>query len=273
MRDSEGDRNIDGDAINVSHGTEVPCFRNGRRVKIGWLTAIYHGLRTSMRILLTAFEPYDHWEKNSGWETLVAYLSERGAHPKITTRRYPVDLIELQARLEFDLAQGIDAVLHLGQAPGIDEIRCEAVALNVAGIKISTNGEYGPILENAPVAYRTQFPVGEWVQELKSIKIPASVSYHAGTYLCNAAMFLSHQWFSRRQESAWVGMLHLPLTPEQANGSRFAETGMPTHQMSKALHCILDRILAMRLNEPLPIANNSAAVPTSPSGLADSKLS
>ena len=200
-----------------------------------------------MRILVTAFEPYDQWEKNSSWEALIALLSERGASPKIITRRYPVDLARLRSRIETDLAQGVDAVLHLGQAPGISELHFEAIALNVAGVGLTQNGEYAEIVDDAPVAYRTSFPIGDWVKELQSMSIPASVSYHAGTYLCNAAMFLSHHWFVRRQEQPLVGFIHLPLTPEQitANGSNYGGASMPIQQTSRAIERIIDRILAL----------------------------
>ena len=199
-----------------------------------------------MRVLLTAFEPYDHWEKNSSWETLVALVSERGANPNIVTRRYPVDLTKLRSRIESDLSQGIDAVLHLGQSPGISELHLEAIALNVAGVDPMRNGEYEAILDDAPVAYRTSFPIGDWVQDLKSMSIPASVSYHAGTYLCNAAMFLSHHWFACRREKPMVGFIHLPLLPEQVERNGNPGASMSIQQTSQAIGRVLDRILALR---------------------------
>ena len=69
-----------------------------------------------MRVLLTAFEPYDTWEQNSSWEALVTFLHHRGLPEGVTTRRYPVDLLQLQARLEKDLAVGFDAIVHMARA-------------------------------------------------------------------------------------------------------------------------------------------------------------
>ncbi len=198
-----------------------------------------------MRVLLTAFEPYDVWEKNSSWDALVAFLIERGASSNIVTRRYPVDLAKLQSRLELDLSQGVDAVLHLGQAPGISHLQLESIGLNVAGVGTSPTGEFGAIIEGAPVAYRTRFPVGKWATELQANGIPAKVSYHAGTYLCNAAMFLSHHWFARRHETPLVGFAHLPLTPEQTVGEFSGLSSMPTSLASSALGHIVDRILEL----------------------------
>ena len=67
-----------------------------------------------MRILLTAFEPYDQWSSNSSWETIVELLRVRGTIPNVITRRYPVSLTRFQERLEVDLARGFDSIIHLG---------------------------------------------------------------------------------------------------------------------------------------------------------------
>ena len=99
-----------------------------------------------MRILLTAFEPYDIWDQNSSWEALVAFLHHRGTIPGLTTRRYPVDLGLLQERLHKDLSTGYDAVLHLGQFPGASRIQLEAIALNVAGMTEAAGDFFGSLI-------------------------------------------------------------------------------------------------------------------------------
>lgn len=195
-----------------------------------------------MRVLLTAFEPYDIWEQNSSWEALVTYLHNRGNVPGVTTRRYPVDLLKLQSRLEKDLELGFDAILHLGQAPGISRVQMEAIALNVAGMTEAAGDFFGPLVTTGPVAYRTQFPLDHWNQDLRSSGIPCSVSFHAGTYLCNAIMYLSHHWHETRRRKCSIGFLHLPLTPEQVLHSRRDFPSMPREQSAEAIGRILDQI-------------------------------
>lgn len=196
-----------------------------------------------MRVLLTAFEPYDTWEQNSSWEALVAFLHHHGLPIGVTTRRYPVDLIQLQSRLEKDLTLGFDAVLHLGQAPGISRVQMEAIAVNVAGMTEAAGDFFGPLVQNAPVAYRTKFPLDHWNLQLRSSGIPCSVSFHAGTYLCNAAMFLSHHWHEMHNRSCSIGFVHIPLTPEQVLHSRRDLPSMPREQSAQAIGRILDLIL------------------------------
>ncbi len=196
-----------------------------------------------MRVLLTAFEPYDTWDQNSSWEALVTFLHHRGLPKGVTTRRYPVDLTQLQSRLEKDLALGFDAVLHLGQAPGISRVQMEAIAVNVAGMTEAAGDFFGPLVPNGPVAYRTKFPLDQWNLDLRSGGIPCSVSFHAGTYLCNAAMYLTHHWHEVHRRSCLIGFVHLPLTPEQVLHSRRDLSSMPREQSAEAIGRLLDLIL------------------------------
>ena len=196
-----------------------------------------------MRLLLTAFEPYDIWEQNSSWEALVTYLHHHGSVPGITTRRYPVDLEKLQARLEKDLSLGFDAVLHLGQAPGSSRVQMEAIALNVAGMTEAAGDFFGPLVDEGPVAYRTQFPLGDWNHHLRGLGIPSSVSFHAGTYLCNAVMYLTHRWHQVRKQDCKIGFIHLPLTPEQVLHSRRDLPSMPREQSAQAVAHVLEMIM------------------------------
>jgi pyroglutamyl-peptidase len=212
------------------------------------------------RILVTAFEPYGEWNRNSSWDALVAWLSSRGGLPGIVTRKYPVDLIQLQSRLERDLAQGVDAVLHFGQAPGIAAVQLESIALNIAGVTETPGRDYGPILQGAPLAYRTNFPVGRWAMDIKHAGIPSTVSYHAGTYLCNAAMFLSHHWFASRGEAAHVGFVHLPLSPEQVLDRGYPLASLPIDQSARAVGILVDRVV--QFCEQSPNSSPASHIPT-----------
>jgi pyroglutamyl-peptidase len=194
------------------------------------------------RILLTAFEPYDQWDQNSSWEALCEYLKRFGSAPGLTTRRYPVDLQKLESRLTADLERGFDAVLHMGQAPGIHQIHLEAIAINVAGMTHSVGDDFGPLVEGGPMAFRSRFPLGPWVSKLRSEGIMASVSYHAGTYLCNAAMYLSHHWHWERGLNVPVGFLHLPLTQEQVLSSGRSLPSLGTSETATAIGVLLNQL-------------------------------
>ena len=54
------------------------------------------------------------------------------------------------------------------------------------------------LAHDGPLAYRSQLPLASWAQQLRSAGIPAQVSFHAGTYLCNALLYLSLHLAQRR---------------------------------------------------------------------------
>jgi pyroglutamyl-peptidase len=54
-------------------------------------------------------------------------------------------------------------------------------------------------------------PLADWATKLRGAGIPAQVSYHAGTYLCNATLYYSHYLIERMKLTTRAAFLHLPL--------------------------------------------------------------
>ena len=197
-----------------------------------------------MRVLLTAFEPYDEWSENSSWLTLVELLREMPTKNSIelVTRRYPVDLEALQERLFKDLEKPCDAVLHLGQAPGAASIKLESIALNVAGFADQKGEELPALVADGQLAYQTKMPLGEWSAKLREANIPAVVSYHAGTFLCNATMYLTHHYLREAKPSPRIGFVHLPLTTEQVAKTTRSIPSLPVATMAQAVRIVVESV-------------------------------
>ncbi len=196
-----------------------------------------------MKILLTAFEPYEQWAENASWLTLVRLLQERPPFAGLTTRRYPVDWEVARQRLYADLAADFDVVLHLGQCPGAAEIRLEALAVNAAGRPGRDAWDLPPLVCGGPEAYRSRLPLGHWQKLLTQRDLPSTISYHAGTYLCNAAMYWSHHWMAERGLPGRVGFVHLPLTTQQRLRSHESLPSLPLDALVQAVSAILDDLL------------------------------
>lgn len=160
-------------------------------------------------VLLTAFEPYEEWDENSSWLALVELTRWLEDTHHLTTRLYPVCFQTVRQRLESDLKAGYDLVLHLGQAPGSTHIRLESIGLNL-------HGEGDSLIEGAPAAYRSQLDLSHWQRELVSAGIPSQLSHHAGTFLCNATLFLTHHVVSQQKLATKAAFIHVPLAPKQA---------------------------------------------------------
>jgi pyroglutamyl-peptidase len=160
------------------------------------------------RILLTAFEPYDRWPDNSSWMTLVNLTSWLDTSSTVITRRYPVDLQAASDRLRKDLLDHYDFAIHLGQSPGSPLIKLESTGLN-----LRTDGNH--LIEAAPAAYHSPLPLSGLCKKLREDGIPAEVSHYAGTYLCNAVLYLSQHFAAQLHLDTRSMFIHLPLCPAQ----------------------------------------------------------
>lgn len=187
------------------------------------------------RVLLTAFEAYDRWPENSSWLALVDLTSWYDGKLEISTRRYPVDLSRMSESLRDDLRNHYDYAIHLGQAPGATLIKLEAVGLNVR-----TDGS--PLVGAAPEAYRSPIDLVDCSSVLTDAGIPNEVSHHAGTYLCNAALYLSQHYSAEMGLTTKSLFVHLPLTPNQVAKESGRLASMSTPMCSAAIAMLMERI-------------------------------
>ena len=197
-------------------------------------------------ILITAFEPYDIWSENSSWLALAEFAKHLPTSAKVVTRRYPVNFQLVRERLARDLADNFDYALHLGQAPGAAAIRLESIAINVGGSSKDPSDTFQPLVAGGPVAYRSALPLAVWAKQLREAGIPASVSYHAGTYLCNAILYLSHYLAEQQQLRTQMTFVHLPLDTSQIT-SQTRDTkelpALPTAMSVAALHLLVANLV------------------------------
>jgi len=193
-------------------------------------------------VLITAFEPYERWPENSSWLTLIELTKDLPDTPAITTRLYPVDFGAVRERLTEDLEVNYDFALHLGQAPGNASIQLEAVAINVGGNSKQLPEEYEPLVPDGPVAYRSELPLADWATRLREAGIPTQVSYHAGTYLCNATLYLSQYVAEQKGLRTRSTFIHLPLEISQTLQSKPDLAAMPITTLVDATKLILSEI-------------------------------
>jgi pyroglutamyl-peptidase len=193
-------------------------------------------------VLVTAFEAYDEWQVNASWLALVELTKELPQSPRIVTRRYPVDFSQMRTLLEQDLAENHDFALHIGQAPGLGRIHLESVAINIGGHSHQPPDNYQALVEDGPAAYVSKLPLAKWASALREQGIPAQVSHHAGTFLCNATMYMSHYIAEQQQLKTQAAFLHIPLDISQAlmNGRDWAS--MPSSLAGNAIRAVIQQM-------------------------------
>jgi pyroglutamyl-peptidase len=183
------------------------------------------------QILLTGFEPYGGLPSNPAAQTIEALDGNVIAGFCIAGRPLPVSL----ERIEAALAAAIEeiqpaAIISLGLAPGEAVIRIERVGLNLADYALADNDGAKTTdwsLAAGAAARWSTLPIRRIEQALLAAGTPARLSETAGTYLCNACLYLALSFVEKRGLDIPCGFIHLPMTPELAahtltNGSASA---------------------------------------------------
>ncbi len=201
-----------------------------------------------MRILVTGFEPFEGSEVNPTEEVLALLQSQPPLGTDLQTLLLPV----ASERVAAALIPALEAirpaiVLMLGQATGRSAFSIERVALNWLDFRIPDNSgkviRDQPIVPDGPAAYFSTLPTRELVEHLRATDIPAELSYHAGTYLCNQAFYLACHWAAQHAPDTRVGFVHVPALPSQISAQE-----KPAPSMALSLIEIGVRWLLVYLN-------------------------
>jgi pyroglutamyl-peptidase len=196
------------------------------------------------RVLLTAFQPYETWSDNASWLSLIELTRDLPAQPLVTTRLYPVDYRAVFDRITEDVAGRYDYVILTGQAPGRARIELETVALNLASVAASDHDACRSLVEDGPTAYISSLPAETICRRIRQAGIPAGVSTHAGTYLCNAALYYALHQISCQQLASQAIFIHLPLDTSQAAQSASPIPSLPASVSAQALRIVLESLVA-----------------------------
>jgi pyroglutamyl-peptidase len=191
-------------------------------------------------VLLTTFEPYGPWPTNASRLALDELTRDTPAAPKFTARVLPVDFDRVKAQLAQELAANYDYVLHLGQAPGSAGVQLEAVGLNIACDHDSAGDRC--LCDDGPLAYRSSLPLFDWAEQIRALNIPAEVSFHAGTFLCNAALYLTHYYIERMKLDTKAAFIHLPLDPSQSKDHTPSAPSLSAVLSGKAIRIVLESL-------------------------------
>ncbi|MBQ4606820.1 MAG: pyroglutamyl-peptidase I [Clostridia bacterium] len=190
-----------------------------------------------MKILVTAFEPFGGDAVNSSLAALRS-LPETVAGARVCRAVIPV-VFGLCGQVLTQKIREIrpDGILCLGMAAGRGQITPEVFAVNARYARSADNGgmRYDiltPCAPAGPDAYRTKLPAETIVTRLQENGIPASLSFTAGTYVCND-LFYSLMHIAEVP----AGFIHVPQAAENAPEGRAA---MPQAQINRGIALALE---------------------------------
>lgn len=168
-------------------------------------------------ILVTGFEPFHSFRRNPSGElarhldgTMVGGMPVVGRVLPVAARELPGVL----ASLVDDVRPAIVLALGLSRRAVLS---MERVAINVLDFRLPDSGGLqprdAPIVADGPAAYLATLPVRHTVETWRRHGVPGEVSYTAGTFCCNQAMYLLLRLAAGAGRLA--GFVHVPPLPEQ----------------------------------------------------------
>jgi pyroglutamyl-peptidase len=182
-----------------------------------------------MTILLTGFPQFANVGRNPS-EAIVAALDGSTVDgQQVAGRVLPVSAAWTPGAVRAAIEETTpDLMLLLGVAPGRAGLSVERIAVNVFDFPDPDNDGAQPVDEpiepDGPAAYFTALPARQIVEAWRAAGIPGYLSDTAGTYLCNAAMYVA---LHLTGGSLPAGFIHLPSLPDEVASQRAPQPSMP----------------------------------------------
>ncbi len=182
--------------------------KHGQRVN-------HQNSKDPVRVLLTGFKPYRKITLNTSETVVTALRKDDLAGLDLHTAVLPVSFKQAPRKI-ISLIEDVrsDIIIMLGIASKTTSLRIEKAAMNVHD-RSGRNKDI-PIVPEGPAAFFTNWPVKRLLTALKRAKIPASLSYHAGTYVCNYTFYSVARHLTTTNQDTLFGFVHLPCLPEEA---------------------------------------------------------
>lgn len=177
-----------------------------------------------MKLLLTAFDPFGGEKINPALEA-VKLVKDKIGDVEVVKQEVPTVFVKsVNTVKEAIEKEKPDVVLCIGQAGGRFDLTPEKVAINYDDARIKDNEGNQPlnqpIFEDGDTAYFSSLPVKAMVEEIKKAGIPASVSYTAGTFVCNHLMYGVLYTLNKYYPEIKGGFMHVPFITEQVMDKR-----------------------------------------------------
>ena len=191
------------------------------------------------KILVTAFDPFGGERINPAQEC-VRRLPATISGADVMRLEVPTSFSRSAAVLERAMShERADYVLCVGQAGGRAAISVERVAINLVDARIPDNDGAQPhdeaIREDGAPAYFATLPTKAMIRAMRERGIPATLSYTAGTFVCNWLMYQALYLAERLGQGTRAGFVHVPYAPEQGVGKAEGTATMAVSDMTRAL--------------------------------------
>ncbi len=192
------------------------------------------------KLLITGFEPFGGEKINPSWEA-VKLLPDRIGDFELNRIEIPVVFGKAAETVLKAAKETVpDAIICVGQAGGRPSVTPEMVAINLRFASIPDNEgnqpKDEPCVSGGENAYFSTLPVRKMAEAVSEQNIPCSVSYSAGTYVCNDLIYHILHHFKNTETRACF--IHVPFIPEQTT----EKPNLPLETIAKALEIAIKAI-------------------------------
>jgi pyroglutamyl-peptidase len=161
------------------------------------------------RLIVTGFEPFGGRLVNRSWEVLQRVEGPAG----LERVQLPVDFDRLAALVPGLLAGKPRALLMVGES-GTQDIQVETIARNIINpsdhVTLRKRPDYRCVCADGPAAYEARWDAAAIIGAIEGAGVRVSISHHAGTYACNAALYHALHTAAITQALTRIGFLHIP---------------------------------------------------------------
>jgi len=192
---------------------------------------------------------YGSWAKtaiNPATEVVAALKKLSPQHYLLHCLDIPVDSASLHERLEKALMEyKPDIWIGVGVAVGSPAIRLEAIGINIrcfdvpdiSGVTLKST----PVIAGGPVAYHSNLKIENVLENLHESGIPAVLSFHAGTHLCNQMLYSILHLSAKKSLNLLSGFVHVPQsTANVVRSGAGVCSSMSLSMMTDALEITID---------------------------------
>ena len=185
-----------------------------------------------MKILVTGFDPFGGEPINPAIES-VKRLPDNIAGAEIIKLEIPTVRKKSLEKIEKAINEhNPDVILSIGQAGGRFDISIERIGINLDDFRIPDNEGNQiidePVFPDGENSYFVKLPVKAMVQNVQKNNIPASVSYTAGTFVCNHVLYGVLYLIEKKYKGKKSGFIHIPFLPQQVIDKR----NMPSMELN-----------------------------------------
>jgi len=199
-----------------------------------------------MKILVTGFDPFGGEPINPAIES-VKRLPDNIAGAEIIKLEIPTVRKKSLEKIEKAINEhNPDVILSIGQAGGRFDISIERIGINLDDFRIPDNEGNQiidePIFPDGENSYFVKLPVKAMVQNVQKNNIPASISYTAGTFVCNHVLYGVLYLIEKKYKGKKSGFIHIPFLPQQVVDKRNTPS-MELNTIVKGLTAAIEAIV------------------------------